>query len=90
MIRNASYFYFTNVLIYLDKNHLFFYFLGDTCVPGSLFPNPHDCESYLQCDNGKFVTRKCGQGLYFSRNHKNDCVPPSIAGCNVQNMDQTR
>jgi len=34
--------------------------------PNGLFPHPHECSKYLQCDHNSLFTRTCGPGTVFN------------------------
>jgi hypothetical protein len=54
------------------------------CQPhGALTPNPRNCSTYYQCDNGNSILRPCPSGLHFNTRGQ-VCDWPYNANCNVQ------
>jgi len=54
------------------------------CQPhGAMTPNPRNCSTYFQCDNGNSVLRPCPSGLNFNTRTQT-CDWPYNANCNVQ------
>ncbi|XP_060524689.1 peritrophin-48-like [Cylas formicarius] len=61
---------------------------GDICVDGDFYPDATDCARYYQCSNGRLVSMKCPDRLYFSVALK-QCTHPEDSGCITDSSDES-